>query len=861
MFNILKRMCFFIKRLISWRGGGRSGTIVEPRCGLGLAAAITFVIALAAGLVSVGDLADAAEAPSADGRGKGPAAKKVRHWRIDDPLFEELVTDQKQPFAGESCYIWGHPLEAHLNRRFALQYGVRYSLEETLAEYRRHRLHPYGSPLSIPAVLGWCQATGIGFAYYAPAHSSGEIRTDKGSFLYSPAGMDRFIAATKETLTMCAKGLWAVSTGDEVIEINSRGFLEALNDPGKQERYPYLAEAARDIRDNFGYGKYGPPSSIKATDEPYNHLAFNRWIMSRAVETQKRLCAMAKGLKVMDGRPPVVIGEDSMGGLRPYNYSRQAPYLDIVTGQQCPANNPWRQHFAFKVKRLLDLTGKPVWLCAHVENYPGTYGVEEVNEFLSEAVRVGGSGFQLWNRDHLGGERGTNDTRWDYYGHRERWDCIMDCVDRVRALGKLRFPDPDFAIFFSNEHCQSVPGLQVADYEIAFTMLGPAARTWFRFIEDCQVEDGKIDLRAWKAIILPKASIQRREISQRFLDYPRDGRSLVTLDPTVFSNDGDGSSTAEIRERLFGVKDPTALQAREVVLRASELWPGIVTGTRLVLKGGIRRKVVLAEDAVGLAEFEDGSPAIVLKPGTNGGRSIYFAFGLDWAYVADEAWRTFFKAFARGLGFRTDQDIWRFRFPLPTSAPPTEDKDGSGCLTGNHFVWWLNEAVPISNRPVGEAGYTYSIEPDAPPEQHPGSRQSFEVGDLTDRLTAPLAGNVENPKNVELVKAGKLSLDQFIVGWSKPAPVSIIFDLAREAMIERVRVFYSRTLPDLKVEIGLDGKHFVEVCESGGYPTTEDVLDADLKFLPQKARYARLTIGGRRAGESLILSEVEIWGR
>ncbi|HPA17377.1 MAG TPA: hypothetical protein PLU30_06490 [Verrucomicrobiae bacterium] len=47
----------------------------------------------------------------------------------------------------------------------------------------------------------------------------------------------------------------------------------------------------------------------------------------------------------------------------------------------------------------------------------------------------------------------------------------------------------------------------------------------------------------------------------------------------------------------------------------------------------------------------------------------------------------------------------------------------------------------------------------------------------------------------------------------------------------------------MKVEIGLDGKHFVEVCDSGGYPATEDVLDAGLKFLPQKARYARLMIG------------------
>jgi hypothetical protein len=213
------------------------------------------------------------------------------------------------------------------------------------------------------------------------------------------------------------------------------------------------------------------------------------------------------------------------------------------------------------------------------------------------------------------------------------------------------------------------------------------------------------------------------------------------------------------------------------------------------------------------------------------------------------------------LGFKTDQDIWRFRFPLPTSAPPAEDKDGPGCLTGNHFVWWLNEVVPLANRAIGEAGYTYSIEPDAPPEQYPGPVHSFDAGDLTDRLKAPLAGNTENPKNAERVKAGTLSLDQFVVGWSKPAPVSVTFDLAREAMVERVRVVYSRSLPNVKVELGIDGRRFTEVGDAGGYPATEDVLDAEVRFPPQKARYARLTIGGRRNGENLILSEVEIWGK
>jgi hypothetical protein len=69
----------------------------------------------------------------------------------------------------------------------------------------------------------------------------------------------------------------------------------------------------------------------------------------------------------------------------------------------------------------------------------------------------------------------------------------------------------------------------------------------------------------------------------KFLSYPRDERTLVSFDPEVFSCHADGSSTIDIRERIFGITGSEALVAKSVTLKASELWPGVADGTELAI--------------------------------------------------------------------------------------------------------------------------------------------------------------------------------------------------------------------------------------------------------------------------------------
>ncbi|MBT3381341.1 MAG: hypothetical protein HN742_19385 [Lentisphaerae bacterium] len=819
-------------------------------------------VAVSAGAVApthkVGFLYSAAEA--------APVAPPELHWVIDDPLYEELITDEKSPFSDESCFIWRHPLEPKRNRSFAMQYGQRYTREDILAEYERHRLMPYGSTRQMQTdetefVPRWCRDSGIGMVLYSPCHFAGNIKVPgKGLFQYEEEAMEDYVLKAHEEITDLKEILWAVSMGDEAIEYNARRFIEGVSNPKVSDRYPYFRRAAEEIETTFGYGKYGPPSSRKVK-EPYNWLAFRRWLLSKAVESQRNLWELTRDMKVREGRRPVVISENSVGTLKPYHYSRQAPYFDIVTDQFYPGNSRWRQRYAFKAKLLSDLTGKPLWPCAHVENHFETYSVEAVNEFLSEAVRMGATGFQLWNFDQKGNKAGTNHTRFDYYGHRQRWDQIMDVVDRLRTIGKLKRPDPEFAILYSNDHCQTLGNCNVVQNEAAFNLLGPNPRTWFSYISDIQILDEKVKLADWNTVIIPKASIQRREISEMFLDYPRDGRTLVSLDGEVFNNHADGSSTADVREKLFGVTVGGYSSVRTVVFRKSDLWPDLEAGATLALVQA-PRKVTVSGPATVLAEFEDGTPAIVMKKHPGQGRAIYFAFNLSPLYPEREPWRDFYRTFAKGLGLSTGQDIWRFRFPLTKSERPVPESEPWDCLTGNHLVWWMNEAIEMKNRVPEGASYSYSVAPDGPGEQFLFEKAILvDRGDLTDRLTAPKAGNLTSPINAPMIKAGKLKLDHFYVGWSTPDPISITFDFAQDVTVSRVRAVYSGSLPALHVEVSADGKTFRKAGSARGVPPTEDIHDIMVDLTPAKGRKVRLTVPRRRAGDKLHLSEIEVWGR
>lgn len=780
---------------------------------------------------------------------------RPRHWKVEDPLYEALILDEPKNLHGEGAMIWPRPIEMEGNRQFALQYGQVYAIDDIHADYARHNLRAFTRigrwEPSLAQNLPSMRRHQLGLVLYFPYNHR---------MAFDDAMVAERLALAEAFMDEHRDVLWGVCMGDEVMYHSLRRFIALANDPGQLAADPLLAKAVRTIRDDYGYGRYGVPASPEADDQPLDWLATRRWYVDRQIAWMKKVHASVKTRKTRDGRAPVILSADPINNMYFQQLSRQAPWFDIATGQSLPANNPFRQRTGYDTKLLKDLSGKEeVWPCAHTEPYPGVYSVEETTAFLSEIARCGGTGLHIWNYDYIGEQAGVNGTRFDYYGHRPRWDARLDVVDRFRNMGKLKFPDPDFAVFVSNDHAQTHPRMSVSGYEALFNMAGPGLRSWFSFISDIQVQDGIQALDRWKVVFLPEATIQRREVSARFPDYVEQGGTLVCFDPQLFARHADGSDTSSIRETLFGAKTRGQGTGTGLKLAASPLWPSFEERGPLPFSGNCW-KLVADPGTTVLATFENGDPAIVLKEHASGGRAILFAFKMDQGFVAQPVWRDFFLAFFKGLGIRTGQDIWRFRFPYASVPPPSHVPDDPVCLTGNHLQWWMNQVVTAGNLSMPNGSYRHSLQPDAPGEQHGGEGDvSFSRGDLTDRLDAPRAGDVFSRKNADRIASGDLSLDQFVVGWSMPDAFSITFDLGAEHDVEKVRAIYTGSLPGLSVFCSRDNDAFALLGEVSG-TTTQDVLESVVAGTPIRARHVRIDVAERPDGPKLTLSEIEVWG-
>ena len=768
----------------------------------------------------------------------GAAIRRQRFWPIEKPLYKELLSSVPNPMRGESAFIWGRPIEVPQNTEFAIQYGQRYTLDLMLGEYEKNRLHPYSSS-NFGQLAEWGKKTGVGVAVYAPYYM------DQCAFLYDPEVNRKFLAAVRKLLEKHHEGIWGVSFGDEVLSQSLRRFVTRANQPEELRKDAALRKAVETIRNQYGSGKYGVPKSL-SSEEPFAWIATRRWALDRMLETQKELTRICRSFKGCRGKDIVVISPDHVDWSWMQHQSRLAPWQDVICAQCVPLNDPARQTLAFRSKLLRDLTEKPVWLCAHVEPYSGNYTSEETAAFLSEAVRGGATGLQIWNFDYIADQRGMGSSQFDYYGHRPRWETIMDCLRRMREDNLLKYPEPEFAILVSNDTAFAHPKMRTAQPEAAFNLFGPGAGSWFRFLSDVQLLDGKAKLADWKVVVVPKANILDRRLAPQFMDYVRGGGTLLCFDPDFMGHDVSGESAADFREELFGARTVSGKAQSSIRFSSGGLF-GSAAGKPLTVTRS-SHFLEVAGDTEKLALFPDGKTAVSMKKYPGGGRAILTAFELQHYQSADPAWRNAARRILAGLKISGSLPIWNFLYPHKKEAEPEfPDK----CLTGNNFYWWNNTVRTPGNLRLPEAWYSYSIAPD-----NAGGklRCSFAEGNLTNRLKAPQAGDLANRRNRALVKSGKLHRGLFADTWKRTEPLEIVFHFGKRQIVKKAVFFWNGSLPDFTVRDDAGKAYPVRGGKTAGVERAEVVLPS------LRTETLTVRIPERGKGEHLLLSEVEIWG-
>lgn len=611
-----------------------------------------------------------------------PPSQRV--WQLADPLFEGLLSKNPPGEQKNGVIYWFHAGDADGLRSLAKEYGLRYSLDEQYQEMVDCRFMPVSSSDMLMGEQMSSRFETYPFKavfepYYRNSRDKGAPQIDGLPYILDPRSREYYFQDLRDTIAKHREHIYAIYTYDEMVDKaveQGPEFFARMKDT-----YPLMRDIDERVRKECGYGKYGMPQSPNDPD-PFRWIAYRKWVNLQLLDWQKDVYETVQRIA-----PEIkVISMDATAGHKPFALDRITPYVDIVTHQTYPMGNPNLQEVGFVTKFVADLTGRPVWPCTHVENYAYSVTAEEAREMMSQVMRNGGKGFHLYIPDVRGGRAASGDTMLAKYGCPERYRMITSIVKTVERMNEVAVPtDPDSAIFYSEDHFQSLPAGVVFPNEpqYAYTFLGPVARSWFKFVNDNMVEDGRADLGRCRAVFVPVAKYERRAVVEKLVKYVEAGGTLILGSPECFSLAPDGSSLDDLRHKLIGRSSPS------------------------------------------------GDPSIIRNRIGKGKVITFAANPFTSANVGDPKWRARFMALAKGLGLKIGRDIWRFKFP---EFKNVYQRDPRGvCLTGNYVKWHQERPTDICNADV-KGTYTYSIVPDGIADRS----EDFRIGKLMDRKKAPV---------------------------------------------------------------------------------------------------------------------------
>jgi len=766
--------------------------------------------------------------------------KKARRrvWRVAEPLYEPLLSDEPTGLVRQGAMYWMPEIDHGKFWLFANQYGVRYVKAEMYDLVAKWLLRPLHNSyvLTTPHYDAFqhYRDRDYGAILYAKPKGAKLPNGVPGDFLPDPAFTEAYLADVRSTLGEYGDVVWAVSFGDEVVDHVEASGIKLF--AKHADEYPFIRQVDAEVKARFGHGQFGIPHSISDPNQ-FRWIAYRRWLTTTLNGLLVRLAET-----VRTTRPGTyVISDDPVALHHGLDYSAMRGHADIATHQLYPRRDPNFPYFGYLTKVVADLTGiEEIWPCPHVEEYGASFRPEEVLELLSQVVRNGATGYHLYLGDTVGKRKGKRCLMNEFYGAPDRWQVIMAALAEMRRTRKLAFPGADCAVLFATDTVASHPGRSVSEkIPCQYTLLGPMAGVFFRFVDEYQLERDEVDLAAYRAVYVPDAATVRQTTGERLRTYVSGGGTLVVTDPEAFSSYSNGEPADELRNALFGAKIDRPKRRRTLTWRDREL----------PVQSVAYRFVSNSDGTSIVARFDDGTPAILKH---RLGKGVCYAFASSPCTrkaLGNRAWRDAFVGFQRELGLRAGRRIWRFHFPTGLTQPPPREQ--GRCLTNNHITW--RSFTPITDANVSTSGcYTYSVRPDSIRDQGGVVDIPFAEGDLTDRREAPTAGDVISKKS---------KIQDWVVRYKKPDAFDIIIDLGGAFAVNRVRLFYSGPLPGLRVTVSPDARTYTPVKSVGvAEAAPRDVADVRLDFDAVSTRYVKVSFPERSAPGLLVLAELEVWG-
>lgn len=800
-------------------------------------------------------------------------------FEIEDPLFEELFSDAPAqdtfPTYG-TLYGVGRGGEAAAYaegvkrwfRATGKRFGMRFVVDETLDEAAKYNLVVYGK-MSDPEFAKRGIRTQSRVIEPAPGlpliglpdKSLPDVYGGYGWFL-DPRFLDYMVSEIEQRAKDGEQ--WGIPQFDEVFT------CYGIKPVPKDKWYKEVFEAEKEIREEYGFGKFGMPETHE-DGGPFERIAHRRWVSDKMTDAFARAYKAAKAVNP----EMVLLGPTHGSNATSADMEAWAPYFDVLGGQVSGGSSPalldWVRP-GCNTKLYADLTGKPIWMMVHLSmHHAKVTDPEFIREMYSQVFRSGGHGLWLMNSEFF--ERELEDAR---FAEPAKWRAVLALSQTISTMKLPILPEPDCAILYASDSTNTTlyGGLSYHNHQDvnAYAVVGPCLRSWPKFVSDRQIVRGERDLSDYKILYIPYAPYQRAEVLEKIKSYVRDGGTVVCTDSDAFTWNINGEKFGAQWDELTGVRKigprddaavMTTVAANPLPVAAPLELGALVSGSRIE---------PLNDNVVNIAVFDDGSPAITLHP-YGKGKVVYFAADPFYAVGDGKARRStvaqgapivkLIEAIQKVDGVTMGHDIWRFT--LPPFETDVYQRETDTCLT-NNYVYDANEPLLEPNNVKSDGTYTYSRAPTTFTDTGKGGEAiPFTRGHLTNRLAAFETRNrrgsrPRDPKELDKITA------QWIVGWDDPAPVAITFDLKSDQPLTYCRMVYSGTMPILSVKGSNDGNTWLPLAESAEQIAGEDVKDVRLTLKPAQRRptrfrYVRFDFGTRTVGDNFELCEVDIWGK
>jgi len=433
-----------------------------------------------------------------------------------------------------------------------------------------------------------------------------------------------------------------------------------------------LLKVDKEIRENFGFGKYGLwdpfSTSLDPVSDPFKEIAFYRWWNDKFANHLKEERALVKTLA--PDKDYLAYSHNNVSGMDNIDVALASQYADWVSTDPYPTSayalygQPRSlYHTGFSTKFISDLSGeKKTRTIAQCFNYYGRAPKpQDIREWASQALKNGAEWVGWYD------EGPAKVTLPDSYKEMLRVNNV------THKMNKLALPQTtNTAIFFSNVSRWGTNDGATHSLYTLYALLGEKIGSWFRFVSDTQLKLGTENLSRYKLIYLPQLKYCEPETAGKLLAFAKNGGTLVVFDPEAFTWNIDGTRLDALRGEILGGELSSRKDAVSLVTNSpkyfgttSAILPltplAHITGEGKVLAYDIK----VPQGAQVLATYPDGKPAAYVRT-VGKGKVLFFAaqpFGNSDLATKDSEWNKFFTQSAKTTGEKTGLGIWDFELP------------------------------------------------------------------------------------------------------------------------------------------------------------------------------------------------------